>query len=395
MQRIYRTPDLDLTDQQALDELEGFRARLLPFIRTPRTWLGGLRRSARAKAIQGSNSIEGYAVSPSDALAAVDDDEPMSTDERTWAEIVGYRRVLTYVLHTAADPEFRLDGHTLRTMHFMLLEHDQAKSPGRYRVGEIFVERQDTGQCVYEGPDAGQVPDLVNALTATLASDASTPSLVRAAMAHLNLVMIHPFRDGNGRMARALHTLILAQDHPAEPIFDSIEEWLGAHTEDYYRVLTLTGAGRWQPERDAHLWVKFCLRAHHMQAQTVALRFDEAEVVGQHLLNVVAEHGLPERTFDPLFEAAMGLRVRRPGYVRRSGIEERTASRDLAALVTAGLLEAQGNTRGRFYTAAGPIREVATESRRRRPRLIDPYPELIDQIGTCLRALQSEGAAPG
>ena len=154
----------------------------------------------------------------------------------------------------------------------------------------------------------------------------------------------------------------------------------------------ITGAGSWHPERDAHLWVKFCLRAHHMQAQTVARRFDEAQVVGEHLLTLVTEHGLPERTLDPLFEAAMGLRVRRPGYVRRSGVEERTASRDLAALAQAGLLEAQGNTRGRYYTAAGRIRDVATESRRRRPRLTDPYPELLDQIGAGVRALQSEVA---
>lgn len=59
----------------------------------------------------------------------------MSADDRTWAEIVGYRRVLTYVLHMADDPAFRLDGHTLRSMHFMLLEHGHTKSPGRYRQG--------------------------------------------------------------------------------------------------------------------------------------------------------------------------------------------------------------------------------------------------------------------
>jgi Fic family protein len=52
-------------------------------------------------------------------------------------------------------------------------------------------------------------------------------------MAHLNLVMIHPFRDGNGRMARALATLVLTRSDIGEPEFCSIEEWLGANTEDY------------------------------------------------------------------------------------------------------------------------------------------------------------------
>lgn len=55
--------------------------------------------------------------------------------------------------------------------------------------------------------------------------------------------MIHPFRDGNGRMARALQTLAASRGGLAEPTFCSMEEWLGVNTEDYYRILALTGAG--------------------------------------------------------------------------------------------------------------------------------------------------------
>ena len=99
-------------------------------------------------------------------------------------------------------------------------------------------------------------------------------------MAHLNLVMIHPFRDGNGRMARALQTLVLSRGGIGEPAFSSIEEWLGGNTEDYYRVLAATGAGAWHPERSAALWVKFNLRAHHIQAQTVRRRYREAGKLG-------------------------------------------------------------------------------------------------------------------
>lgn len=387
MAALFGTPNLDLTDQRALDDLVELRTRLTAYLRTSRTWTGGLRRSAQAKAIRGSNSIEGYVVSAEDALAAVDDEDPLTADEQIWAEIVGYRRVLTYVLHMASDSDFRLDAHTLRSMHFMLLEHVPHKSPGRYRAGEIFVEQEHTGERVYTGPDPDLVPTLMDALTTEMNRPDPAPAVVQAAMAHLNLVMIHPFRDGNGRMARALQTLVLARDHPVEPIFDSIEEWLGANADDYYRILALTGAGSWQPERDAHLWVKFCLRAHHMQAQTVARRFDEAQTVGTALLELVAERGLPERTLDPVFDAAMGLRVRRPGYVRRSGIEQRTASRDFKHLVEAGLLAAQGQTKGRFYVADGPVREVGLAAKRRRAPLVDPYPDLMDRISHELQRL--------
>ena len=90
----------------------------------------------------------------------------------------------------------------------------------------------------------------------TLSESLSKPSaddpLVRGAMAHLNLVMIHPFRDGNGRMARALQTMVLAQDQVVEPTFSSIEEWLGNNTQDYYDVLAATGHGAWPPETTRH-----------------------------------------------------------------------------------------------------------------------------------------------
>ncbi len=62
-------------------------------------------------------------------------------------------------------------------------------------------------------------------------------------MAHLNLTMIHPFKDGNGRMARALQTLVLSREGIVSPVFSSIEEWLGKNTLPYYNILAETGEG--------------------------------------------------------------------------------------------------------------------------------------------------------
>ena len=68
-----------------------------------------------------------------------------------------------------------------------------------------------TGTVVYEGPDADDVPALMEALAASLHTGQGNDPVVRSAMAHLNLVMIHPVRDGNGRMVRALATLVLTR----------------------------------------------------------------------------------------------------------------------------------------------------------------------------------------
>ena len=139
------------------------RASLADFLRVPKRWNGLLRRTSTARAIQGSNTIEGYTVSDEDAVAAVDDEPPLTADEATWTEIVAYRRVLTYVLNVATEPGFVIDEAVLRSMHFMLLDHDLSKTPGRYRTNEIFVRDDRRGINVYEGPDGDLVPGLMRA----------------------------------------------------------------------------------------------------------------------------------------------------------------------------------------------------------------------------------------
>ena len=158
----------------------------------------------------------------------MEDEEPIDADRRTTLEIVGYRNALTYIQQLADDADFVLDESLLRSLHFMMLGHDLTKSPGRYRPGQIFVHDEERNLRVYEGPEADEVPLLMQELVGSLkTTNDACPVFVRAAMAHLNLVMIHPFRDGNGRMARALQTMVLAREKILSPEFSSIEEWLG------------------------------------------------------------------------------------------------------------------------------------------------------------------------
>lgn len=384
MTALFHTPDIDLVDEHVVSEIHEMRASLAAVMRVPKRWNGLLRRTSTARAIQGSNTIEGYTVTDEDAVAAVDDEPPLTADEATWAEIVGYRRVLTYVLNVATEPGFVIDETVLRSMHFMLLEHDLSKGPGRYRTKEIFVRDDRRGVNVYEGPDGDLVPGLMSALSASLTSGDGDDPLVRAAMAHLNLVMIHPFRDGNGRMARALQTMVLAQDHVVEPTFSSIEEWLGSNTQEYYDVLAATGRGSWQPDNDTTLWVKFNLRAHHLQAQTMRRRFAEAELQWRQLDELLAANKLNERVGAALFDAMLGLRVTRPSYVKLTGLDERSATRDLVTAAERGLLEPRGERRGRHYVAGEPLRQIRAQVRSERQLLEDPYPTLAAEIRRAL-----------
>jgi Fic family protein len=259
-------------------------------------------------------------------------------------------------------------------MHYMMLSHDLTKSPGRYRKGPIYVNDERADRVVYPAPEASDVPALMEGLAATLHTGHGSDPIVRSAMAHLNLVMIHPFRDGNGRMARALATLVLSRSDIGEPEFSSIEEWLGANTEDYYSALAHTGHGSWKPRGDAHLWLAFILRAHHIQAQTLARRVAEAGQTWAELETLAATHRLHERTLDAMYDAVLGYRTRRSAYMKRAEVTEQSATRDLAALTAAGILAAHGTGRGRQYAAGPALREISDRRRAARKPIRDPYP---------------------
>jgi Fic family protein len=387
--KIYTCPALTTEDMTVLGAIHDMRLQLSAILRTPRRWTGGLRRTMLARAIRGSNSIEGYIVDDDDAAAAVDDDEPLTADEQTFAEIRGYRQALGYVLQMADDPHFTFDTTGIRGMHYMMLAHDLKKGPGKYRPGPIYVVDEKTGLNVYEGPDANQVPDLMDSFTASLRVNAGVDPIAQAAMAHLNLVMIHPFRDGNGRMARALQTFVLSRQAIAEPFFSSIEEWLGANTDDYYRVLALTGNGSWSPRGDAHMWLSFNLRAHHMQAQTLARRIEEASAIWKVLDEYVLDFDLPARVAELLYEAAIGYRLRRSSYMKSADVEDRTASRDLARLTDLGLLLPSGVTRARTYVAGEVLLDLRLRVRDGRKPIQDPYPWMKAAL---LKAEQSRNA---
>src|SRR6201996_1018267 len=208
---LYAAPPLRSADELVLGEIHRMRKELRHVLRTPRRWEGGLRRSALARNIQGSNSIEGYEVADDDAAAAIDGEEPFSADERTFLEIRGYRQALGYVLAMSDTDYATFDTTELRAMHYVMLSHDRGKSPGRYRKGPIYVHDERSDRVVYAGPDAADVPALMEALVESLHSGVNSDPVIRSAMAHLNLVMIHPVRDGNGRMVRALATLVLTR----------------------------------------------------------------------------------------------------------------------------------------------------------------------------------------
>jgi Fic family protein len=362
---LFATPDLDDADRRVLGEIDEYYRdleRATGGVREHRfAWEGKLRSQLVAGAIQGSNSIEGYAVSLSTASAIVTGAPiPADVPETTREAVLGYRDALTWSLHASTLDYFTHSEVLLSTLHYMMLRHQPDKRPGRYRNGSVIVNGDDPLTPAYTGPDAERLPGLMRELVDWLNhGDLDSPLLVRAAMAHLHLVMIHPWRDGNGRMSRCLQTLAIARGGMIAPEFCSIEEWLGRdiNTLDYYRVLRQTGAGSYHPARNAHEWVRFILRAHHLQAQVVTRRLKLAERTWRAMAELATRLGFHERVISALHTAAVDF-LRRETYQHDEALSRDQAVRDIRRLEQAGLIEAVGYGQNLHYVAAGEARQL-------------------------------------
>ncbi|CAO5163325.1 hypothetical protein FAIPA1_230036 [Frankia sp. AiPs1] len=139
-----------------------------------------------------------------------------------------------------------------------------------------------------------------------------------------------------------------------------------------------TQGGSFLPDREAHGWVRFCLRAHHLRAQLVQRRLDLAAEVWRILTDQVAAARLGERSVAALYAATRPAGARRATYARDEGLTRDQAIRDLQGLKAAGLIEEIGHGRTQRYIAAGAAAKAERTIRAAHSSqpLRDPYTSL-------------------
>ena len=171
--------------------------------------------------------------------------------------------------------------------------------------------------------------------------------LVRAAIAHFWFVTIHPFQDGNGRIARAIADMTLAQDEKKNCRLYSMSAQIMAERDSYYRVLEMTqkGSGDLTPWV---VWFLECLeRAIRRSDNEMQKSMDKARLWQQ--FSLLRLNNRQRKVINRLFEAGPrgflgGLSNLKYRVITKTTRE--TAKRDLADLVTKGIL-AKNAPRGR------------------------------------------------
>lgn len=356
---LFRTPDPSPELTARLEVLDGLRRQLGHDVSTAGPWLGTLRRSVKARSVEGSTSIEGYTVSHEDAIALISGGEPASQDDAGILAVSCYSHAMDHVGVMASDDSaFRWLDRVILDLHFDACSFQGDKDPGRWRKGSIFVSRNGDDPSSYAAPDGGEVAALMSEVSEWLDhGDLDSHPVVRAAMAHLHVVSVHPFRDGNGRIARIVQSLVLAREGLLSPEFGSIEEFLGRNTPEYYSALERVQGDYYQPDRDASGWTSFCVEAHIVQAEQRLEQIVEAASRWSALEEIVVGHGWPDRLVIALEQSLIGG-TDRGRYSDEAGVSFPTASADLRRLLDTNLVRQVGQARSTRYVASDLLKET-------------------------------------
>lgn len=202
----------------------------------------------------------------------------------------------------------------------------------------------------YEAPPAEMVEKLMKPFLKWWSSESTDlDGLIRAAVAHLWFVTIHPFDDGNGRIARAITDMALAQDEQTTRRLYSMSAQILTERDQYYNVLEATQKGDGDAT-DWLIWFMTCLEKafqrskKEMQQGIKKAKFWQTLNAGSSPLNV-----RQRKVINRLFDAGPGgfeggLTNRK--YVSMTKTTRETAKRDITKLLHAGILVHRGG-RGR------------------------------------------------
>ncbi|MBX6365998.1 MAG: Fic family protein [Gemmatimonadetes bacterium] len=152
---------------------------------------------------------------------------------------------------------FPLSLRLIREIHEVLLSSGRGseRTPGEFRRSQNWLGGSRPGNAAYVPPPPEEVIPAMGALERFLHDEpARTPTLIKAALSHVQFETIHPFLDGNGRVGRLLVTLILcAEGALTEPML-YLSLYLKAHRDEYYDLLQrVRFEGVWEE------WLRFFL----------------------------------------------------------------------------------------------------------------------------------------
>jgi len=239
-----------------------------------------LKRQALVRISQSSTGIEGNALNRhqvEDLIAGKKIDAP----QRDIYEVKNYLSALKYI-EKAVKNNYKLDQKLILKLHQLVTQHTLPKDKsGHYRQGPVYVIRHFMGfnkQVVYTAPPAPSVIPLINNLIFWL-DDKKTNDInpiIIAGIVHQEIAAIHPFSDGNGRLARAMATLVLYyKGYDFRKLF-ALEDYYNLNRQEYYKAIN-TGK-TYTKNKDLTTWLSYFIKGFKEEIISTKLKIQQLSI---------------------------------------------------------------------------------------------------------------------
>jgi len=216
-------------------------------------WEKQFKEDAIVRAAYHGTHIEGNKLHKDEAKDVLLGKE-IAARPRDIQEVINYRKVIEFIDDEAKKKIDKITEPLIKKLHklvvYKILPEVQA---GEYRTKQVIVRNSQTGEVTFRPPQAIEVQFLMREFIYWInrhEKDSVHPVL-KAGIIHHELVRIHPFIDGNGRIARTLATLILLLGGYDIRRFFSLEEYYDHDVLSYYTSLQKASAG------DLSSWLEY------------------------------------------------------------------------------------------------------------------------------------------
>lgn len=312
--------------------------------------LSRLRRVATVESIGSSTRIEGARLSDREVERLLSNLDTRSFATRDEQEVAGYADVMDTVF--AGWKSIPLTENHIRQLHRDLLRYStkDERHRGDYKTlpnhVEAFGPDGERLGVVFATASPLDTPRLMSELVAWFqeaGDEASLHPLLAIAVFIVAFLRIHPFQDGNGRLARVLTTLLLLRAGYDYVPYSSLESVIEDNKDGYYLALRRTQETLRTETPDWQPWTVFFLRALREQKRRLEKKVERERV----LLG-----DLPELSVQILELAREHGRVTVAGIVEATGVNRNTVKSHLKVLVEQRHLVLHGAGRGAWYGLA-------------------------------------------
>ena len=307
------------------------------------------REEAIIRTVHHGTHIEGNELNLTEA-AQVLKGNPVTARDRDIQEVMNYRNVLNYLDYMGKDDESKgiITEDIIKKIHSLTVEKIMPSDQcGAFRKTQVVVKNSLTGEITFRPPPAIEIPYLISDFVEWLgkADKDDIHSVLKAGIVHYELVRIHPFVDGNGRLARSVATLVLFLENYDIKKFFSLEEYFDRDAAHYYDSLRSAADGEltnWLEYFTEGLAIELTRIKEKVQKMSTDLHLKQ-KLGGEQVF-------LSERQIE-IMEY-----IQRVGYLSNKAfidlfpkISEDTILRDLHDLIKKGIIKKEGKTKAAKY----------------------------------------------